>query len=97
MLLPLEEDVEVDEQTFSDEIIAAVDSGRKIEAIKRLREETGLSLKEAKDAIDALSVERQVDPVIAAAMSEEGGAVGLIKLLVIVAVIVAAYYYFFIS
>ena len=52
MLLPLEADVEDDEQIFSDEIIAAVDSGRKIDAIKRLREETGLGLKEAKDLVD---------------------------------------------
>jgi ribosomal protein L7/L12 len=37
-----------------------VRQGRKIEAIKRYREATGLGLKEAKDAVDAL--ERQVNP-----------------------------------
>ena len=97
MFLPLEADVEVDEQIFSDEIIAAVDSGRKIEAIKRLREETGLGLKEAKDAIDALSVERRGDPVIAAGMSEEGGAGGMIKMIVVIAIVLGVYFYFFAS
>ena len=37
-----------------------VAGGNKIEAIKRYREATGLGLKEAKDAVDAL--ERQVNP-----------------------------------
>lgn len=36
------------------DIVELVDSGNKIEAIKRLREQTGLGLKEAKDAIDAI-------------------------------------------
>jgi len=87
----------VDEPEFSisDEIIAAVDNGNKIAAIKLLREETGLGLKEAKDAIDALASERRGDPVIAATMTEEGGAGGLIKLLVVIAAILAIYFYFF--
>jgi ribosomal protein L7/L12 len=37
-----------------------VAKGNKIEAIKRYREATGLGLKEAKDAVDAL--ERQINP-----------------------------------
>ena len=40
------------------EIVALVREGRKIDAIKALRERTGLGLKEAKDLIDAL--ERQL-------------------------------------
>lgn len=34
---------------------AALNSGNKIEAIKLLREQTGLGLKEAKDAVEAMS------------------------------------------
>ncbi len=37
-----------------EEIRAILASGRKIEAIRRLREETGMGLKEAKDYVDAL-------------------------------------------
>ena len=39
------------------QIIACVHEGRKIEAIKLLREATGLGLKEAKDEIDRLFAE----------------------------------------
>jgi ribosomal protein L7/L12 len=44
------QDIEV-----SDEVIAAVDAGRKIEAIKILREQVGLDLQEATDLIDGLA------------------------------------------
>ncbi|MBN8843033.1 MAG: ribosomal protein L7/L12 [Sphingomonadales bacterium] len=37
-----------------DEIRELIRQNRKIEAIKRLRDRTGLGLKEAKDAVDAL-------------------------------------------
>lgn len=83
------------EPIFSDEIIAAVDSGNKIQAIKLLREETGLGLKDAKDAIDALVEERRDDLLIAAGMTEEGGAGGLIKMVVAIVAVLAIYFYFF--
>ncbi len=89
----------MDEQqfTFSEQVLAAVDAGRKIEAIKILREETGLGLADAKYAIDALFRERRNDPVIAAGMTEEGGAGGMIKMIVVIAIILGAYFYFFAS
>jgi hypothetical protein len=89
----------VDEQnfSFSEEVIAAVDAGRKIEAIKILREETGLGLADAKHAIDSLSGERRSDPVISAGMTEEGGAGGMIKMIVVIAIVLGAYFYYFAS
>lgn len=36
-----------------DEVIQAIKNGNKIEAIKLLREKTGLGLKESKDLVDA--------------------------------------------
>ena len=39
---------------YSDKVREAVTAGRKIEAIKRLREETGMGLKEAKHAVEDL-------------------------------------------
>lgn len=83
------------QRTYSDEVLAAVDSGRKIEAIKRLREEAGLGLKEAKHEIDALARERRGDPLVAANMPEEGGAVGVVKLVLLIVAILAIYFYFF--
>ena len=87
----------MDEQqfTFSEEVLAAVDAGRKIEAIKILREKTGIGLADAKHAIDALSRERHNDPVIAAGMTEEGGAGGMIKMIVVIAIVLGVYFYFF--
>jgi hypothetical protein len=72
----------------------ALDNGRTIEAIKLLRQETGLGLKEAKDAIDALARDRREESNVVS-MSEEGGASGLIKLLVVIAILLAGYFYFF--
>jgi hypothetical protein len=34
-------------------VVEALEQGHKIEAVKRMREQTGLGLKEAKDAVDA--------------------------------------------
>jgi len=85
------------EHSFSDDVLAAVDSGHKIEAIKRLREETGLDLKDAKHAIDALARERRADAADSANMSEEGGAGGVVKLVVAIVVVLAVYFYFFAS
>jgi len=93
-LLP-EADVDNRNPTFSDEVLAAVDGGRKIEAIKRLREETGLDLKDAKQAIDALARERRGEPGATANMPEEGGARGALKLVVLIVAVLAVYFYFF--
>lgn len=41
--------------TLPASVQAALNSGNKIEAIKLLREQTGLGLKEAKDAVEAMS------------------------------------------
>jgi ribosomal protein L7/L12 len=82
---------------YSDKVLAAVDRGKKIQAIKIYRAETGVDLKEAKDVIDALFAARQKDPQIAAGMVEEGGAGSLIKIVVTIAVLVGVYFYFFSS
>ena len=83
------------ERSFSDEVLAAVDNGNKIEAIKRLREETGLGLKEAKDAIDALARDRRGVTPPSARMPEEGGAGGAVRLVVLIVALLVVYFYFF--
>ena len=85
----------VDDRPYSDDVLSAVDSGRTIDAIKRLREETGLGLKEAKDEIDALARERQGNAAVASGMTEEGGAGSMVKIIVFIAVVLAAYFFFF--
>ena len=80
---------------ISDDVIAAVDAGRKIEAIKILRDETGLCLKEAKDAVDRLARSRKGESGVTTSMQEEGGAGGMIKMVVLIAIILGVYFYFF--
>lgn len=83
------------ESSYSDGVLAAVDSGHQIEAIKILREETGLGLKDAKHAIDALARARSGNSALPPNMSEEGGAGGLIKLIVLIVAVLVVYFYFF--
>jgi hypothetical protein len=83
------------ELTISDEVIAAVDGGNTILAIKILREETGLGLKEAKDVVDSLARVRQEDLIADSGMTEEGGAGGMIKMVVTIVIILGVYFYFF--
>lgn len=60
------------------EIVSLLERGEKIEAIKIYRKETGADLKEAKDAVEAIAVRRQV-------VSPSGsGCLGVMLLLIIV-------------
>ncbi len=80
---------------ISDDVIAAVDSDRKIEAIKVLREQTGLGLADAKHLVDRIARERAGQPGLAPAMAEEGGAGGMIRMIVVIGVVLGVYFYFF--
>jgi ribosomal protein L7/L12 len=58
--LPIPEMVD---ESFERELISLLDQGQKIEAIKLYRERTGVGLKEAKDAVEAIQRgERPQDP-----------------------------------
>jgi len=95
--MPLEAKVEEQAFSVSDEVLAAVDAGRKIEAIKILREETGLGLADAKHVVDSLVRERRAQSDIPAGMVEEGGAGSMLKMIVVIVVILGVYFYFFAS
>ncbi len=49
--------------SLPDQLVELIRSGRKLEAIKILREETGVDLKTAKDAIDKLDADPMFDPI----------------------------------
>jgi ribosomal protein L7/L12 len=71
-------------------VIAALQRGKKIEAIGLLREQSGLGLKEAKDAVDAY--QREQSPKLAPGEVARSGK-GL-WLLLAVALLVLGYYLF---
>ena len=47
-------EIDIESVEVSDGVRSIAESGRKIEAIKLLRQETGLGLREAKDVVDSL-------------------------------------------
>lgn len=72
---------------YSDRVREAVTSGRKIEAIKLLREETGMGLKEAKHAVEELERSLGLPPA-------KTGCSGLVTLIGVVVAGLLAYRYF---
>ena len=78
---------------FPPAAVAALSSGNKIEAIKIVREEWGIGLKDAKDAVEAYV---QTQPALAATMQEATASSkrGCITWLVVLALLGAAAYYF---
>ena len=70
-------------------VIAALKRGNKIEAIKLLREHSGVGLKEAKDAVEASGIEP--DDKAAPGATGAGGSMGWVIAAVLVAI--AAWYF----
>ena len=81
------------EHELSPEIYQLLASGHKIEAIKRIREETGLGLRDAKNLADNLSGQRgesQPPPM----MDEAGGAGGLAAIVIAILIALLVYVFF---
>jgi ribosomal protein L7/L12 len=90
----MESEVIVTEQELPPEVLQAIKNGRKIVAIKLLREATGLGLANAKVLVDraaARHVERSPAPAI---VQDENGVSKLLKMLLIVAFLYALYRFF---
>jgi hypothetical protein len=83
------------ETEYSDAVLSAVTAGRKIMAIKLLREERGLGLKEAKQAIHRLERARRGDAVGHPAMHEHGGGKLAVRMVIAIILIVVIYRFFF--
>ena len=67
------------------QVLELLRAGRKIEAIKLVRERTGVGLKEVKDAVEALGAEHRIQPP-AANVTSALLAIGLIAIAVALAV-----------
>lgn len=83
------------ETQFSEAVLGALNEGRKITAIKLLREERGLGLKEAKQAIDRLERARRGDAVDYPEMVEHGGGKVVVGLVIAFILVVVIYRFFF--
>ena len=75
-------------------VLDALQAGNKIEAIRLLREATGLGLKEAKDWVDASPPEVQLKTGMDAPgeVSRSGSLVGYVVAAVVVAALLAYYF-----
>ena len=71
------------DQDLPAQVIAALERGQKIEAIKLLRELKGIGLKEAKEAVDDYTPERQPGGVSVVQSGGHGGIFWLLGLLVL--------------
>ncbi len=91
----MHDDKDNTETEFSEAVLSAVNQGRKITAIKLLREERGLDLKEAKQAIDRLERATRGDVVDYPAMEEHGGGKLVVRLVIAIILVVVIYRYFF--
>jgi len=63
------------------QILVLMQSQKKIEAIKIYRQQTGVGLKEAKDAVEALAAEHGISP-------KGAGCAGMVLLIVVVSTII---------
>ena len=74
-------------------VVAALQKGQKIEAIKILRQESGIGLKEAKDRVDRYVLS---DPLLQRSMqmAQEESRRGCLLWLVVGIVLAASVYYF---
>ena len=84
----------MEEQELSPEIYQLIAAGRKIAAIKLIREETGLGLAEAKELAEAIAGHSPVESPSPPMMKEEGGAGGLLAIVIAVLIAFLAYVFF---
>ena len=88
-------EVVITDEQLPSAVIRAIEQGRKIEAIKILREETGLGLANAKVLVDRAYRTHGPQKPVPGAISEESGAAKLAKSVFLVMILVGFYYFFF--
>ena len=91
----MENEVVITEKQLPSAVIRAIEQGRKIEAIKILREETGLGLANAKVLVDRAHRSHGPQKPVPGAISEVSGGAKLAKSAFLVMILVGFYYYYF--
>ena len=90
----METEVVLTENQLSPDVIQAIRQGRKIEAIKILREETGLGLANAKVLVDRAHRTHGPQKPAPGAISEESGGAKLAKSVFLVMILIGFYYFY---
>ena len=88
----MQPEVVMTESELPAEVIQAIAEGRKIEAIKILREATGLGLANAKVLVDRASLAHGPKPTVPSPLTEDVGSGKFLVSLVAVIVLAIAYY-----
>lgn len=83
-----------DQEQLPHEVYELLAAGRKVEAIKLIRQETGLGLADARELADALSAYDAPKETTPPAMTEEGGAGGMIAIVIAVLIAFLVYVFF---
>lgn len=87
-------EVVITEDDLPPEVIRAIERGRKIEAIKLLRESTGLGLANAKVLVDKVA-RRRAPAALPGFVEEETNLTSLLKALLLVVILFAVYREYF--
>lgn len=84
----------ITENDLPPEVIRAIEQGKKVEAIKLLREATGLGLANAKVLVDKAARQHSVGRRPSGFIEEESNVGRLLKALVLVLAVYAFYHYY---
>ena len=82
----------ITEQELPTEVIRAIKKGKKIEAIKILRETKGLGLANAKVLVDRAASRLAPKPYMSAVVEQDSGSKRLVKTMLLVMLLAAFYY-----
>lgn len=88
----MKSEIIITEQELPTEVISAIKKGKKIEAIKILRETKGLGLANAKVLVDRAASRLSPKPYMSAVVEQDGGSKRLIKSMLLVMLLAAFYY-----
>ncbi len=90
----MKSEVIITDNQLPEDVIAAIQQGHKIEAIKRLREATGLGLANAKVLVDRAAQTHGPTKPIPNFADQPTGVSGVAKMLGLVLILVAAWYFY---
>ncbi len=90
----MKSEIIITDQELPSGVLRAIENGRKIEAIKLLREETGIGLANAKVLVDRAAFRYAAKIPSPAIVDEENNGAKLLKMLFLVTLLFALYHFF---